>query len=138
MADEETTGTTDTTGTSGNGKPFNDEDKVHLFLAYFGIFSLIPFFMFKDKRSDPQKEYVYWHARQGLALTIVVAACIVMMIIMGIILAFIPVVGWILSCLIWLALVVISLGGAIMGWVKAFGGEKWEMPVVSKLAEKFN
>jgi hypothetical protein len=27
--------------------------------------------MFKDKRSDPQKEYVYWHARQGLAMAIV-------------------------------------------------------------------
>ena len=57
---------------TGVAKPYSDEDKIHLLLAYFGIFALIPFLMFKDKRSDPQKEYVYWHARQGLALAIVV------------------------------------------------------------------
>jgi hypothetical protein len=56
---------------TGVAKPYSDEDKIHLFLAYFGIFALIPFLMFKDKRSDPQKEYVYWHARQGLAMAIV-------------------------------------------------------------------
>jgi hypothetical protein len=29
---------------------------------------------------------------------------------------------------------IIALGGMIMGWIKAFAGEKWEMPVASKLA----
>ncbi len=126
------------TGTVGTGKPYHDDDKIHLFLAYFGIFSLIPFLMFKDKQADPQKEYVYWHARQGLALAIVVFVLCVIMIIGGMILAFIPVIGWILDCLIWLGIVVVSLGGSIMGWVKAFGGQKWAMPGVSKVAEMFH
>ncbi len=126
------------TGTVGTGKPYADEDKIHLFLAYFGIFSLIPFLMFKDKRSDPQKEYVYWHARQGLALALVVVVLCIVMVFGQIILAFIPVIGWILSCLLWVVLMVIAWGGAIMGWIKAFGGQKWEMPGVSKVAQMFN
>lgn len=126
------------TGTVGTGKPYNDEDKIHLFLAYFGIFALIPFLMFKDKRSDPQKEYVYWHARQGLALAICVVVMCIIMVFGQIILAFIPVVGWILSCLLWIFVMVVAWGGAIMGWVKAFGGQKWEIPGVCKVANMFN
>jgi uncharacterized membrane protein len=112
--------------TTGGVKPFADEDKIFLFLAYFGILSLIPFFMFKDKRSDPQKEYVYWHARQGLALAICVFICCFIMVI--------PFIGWLIGCVVWVGAVVLM----IMGWVKAFGGVKWEMPGVSKLAAMFN
>ncbi len=126
------------TGPVGGTKPYADDDKIQLFLAYFGIFALIPFFMFRDKRSDPQKEYVYWHARQGLALAIVVTILAIIMMIGSFLLAFIPFVGWILSCLIWLFIIVVGLGGAIMGWVKAFGGQKWQMPVISKVAEMFH
>lgn len=110
--------------------PFSDEDKIHLFLAYFGLLSLIPFLMFKDKRSEPQKEFVYWHARQGLALAITV----IVLIIPTMIIMVIPVIGWIIGCLGWIAIVVLSLGGSIMGWIKAFGGEKWEIPLISKVA----
>ncbi len=118
----------------GTGKPYSDEDKIHLFLAYFGILSLIPFFMFKDKRSDPQKEYVYWHARQGLALALtVIILCVPTAIIMVI-----PFVGWILSCLGWLFIIVLAWGGMIMGWIKAFAGEKWPIPGIAKVAEMFN
>ncbi|MGC8722561.1 MAG: DUF4870 domain-containing protein [Acidobacteriota bacterium] len=121
------------TGSVGGGKPYADDDKIFLFLAYFGIFSLVPFFMYRDKRSDPQKEYVYWHSRQGLGLTIVA----VIVWICGMVGMFIPflniLVGLILCA--WWVLVLVMM---IMGWVKAFGGEKWEMPGISKIAQMFN
>jgi len=121
------------TGSVGSGKPYADDDKIFLFLAYFGIFSLIPFFMYRDKRSDPQKEYVYWHSRQGLGLTIVA----VIVWICGMVGMFIPflniLVGLILCA--WWVLVLVMM---IMGWVKAFGGQKWEMPGISKVAQMFN
>jgi len=113
-----------------SAKPFNDEDKIHLFLAYFGLLSLIPFFMFKDKKDDPQKEYVYWHARQGLALSI---AIFVLCIVIGVI-SFIPLLGWAIGCLSFVLIPLVALGGSIMGWIKAFGGEKWEIPGISKLS----
>ena len=121
------------TGSVGSGKPYADDDKIFLFLAYFGIFSLFPFFMYRDKRSDPQKEYVYWHSRQGLGLTIVA----VIVWICGMVGMFIPflniLVGLILCA--WWVLVLVMM---IMGWVKAFGGQKWEMPGISKVAQMFN
>ena len=111
-------------------QPFSDEDKIHLFLAYFGLLSLVPFLMFKDKTGDSQKEYVYWHARQGLALAIAVfVLCIPIFII-----SFIPFIGWVLGCLGWVLILVLAFGGSIMGWIKAFGGEKWEIPVISKFS----
>ena len=113
-----------TTETPVAAKPYHDDDKVHLFLAYFGILSLIPFLMFKDKRSDPQKEFVYWHGRQGLALSIVVIVLwFVLMIFSFVVSSAVPILGGILSCLLWLCLMVVGLGGAIMGWIKAFGGQ---------------
>ncbi|HSQ21724.1 MAG TPA: DUF4870 domain-containing protein [Coriobacteriia bacterium] len=45
----------------------------------------------------------------------------------------IPVIGWIISAVGWIALLVFS----IMGAVKAFQGEMWEMPVVHGLVKQF-
>ena len=111
-------------------QPFHDEDKIHLFLAYFGLLSLIPFLMFKDKQADPQKAYVYWHARQGLALAITV----IILFIPTMVIMIIPFIGWLIGCLGWVTIIVLSLGGSIMGWIKAFGGEKWPIPLISKFA----
>jgi uncharacterized membrane protein len=115
------------------GKPYGDDDKIFLFLAYFGILSLVPFLMYRDKRADPQKEYVYWHARQGLAL-VLVAICAQVVLMVGMIIPFVNILVGILACCWWVFIIVMI----IMGWVKAFGGTKWAMPVVSGIAEKFN
>jgi uncharacterized membrane protein len=115
------------------GKPYSEEDKIYLFLAYFGILSLIPFFMFRDKRADPQKEYVYWHARQGLAL-VVCAVCVQIVLMVGMIIPFLNILVALVVCVWWVCVIVMI----IMGWVKAFGGQKWEMPGVCKLAAMFN
>lgn len=116
-------------------KPYDKDDGIFLFLAYFGIFSLIPFFMYRDKRDNPKKDYVYFHARQGLALTITGFCCVIPLVVMGFILAFIPVIGWILDCIFWLCFIVIFLVCAILGWIKAFKGERYEIPVFSKIAD---
>ncbi|HTL98656.1 MAG TPA: FHA domain-containing protein [Holophagaceae bacterium] len=115
---------------SGGEKPFHDEDKIFLFLAYFGLLALVPFLMFKDKREDPQKEFVYWHARQGLTLAIVV----IVLIVPTVVIMMIPFIGWVIGCLGWILVLILSLGGSIMGWIKAFGGERWQIPVISKFS----
>ncbi|MEJ2368132.1 MAG: DUF4870 domain-containing protein [Acidobacteriota bacterium] len=119
-------------GAVNTGKPYSDDDKIHLFLAYFGIFALIPFFMFRDKRQDPQKEYVYWHARQGLALFIV-AMVIWLVGMVGMVIPFLNILVGLLLCAWWVLIVVMM----IVGMVKAFGGQKWEMPGIVKVAEMF-
>jgi uncharacterized membrane protein len=121
------------TETGTVGKPYSDDDKIYLFLAYFGILSLIPFFMFRDKRADPQKEYVYWHARQGLAL-VICAICVWVVLMIGMVIPFVNILVMLILCVWWIFIIVMM----IMGWVKAFGGQKWPIPGASKLAEMFN
>ncbi|MFO0599382.1 MAG: hypothetical protein U0228_29005 [Myxococcaceae bacterium] len=104
---------------SVGGNTVREQDKIMLVLAYLGILSLIPFLTVKDS------EYVKWHAKQGLVLA--VGGGIVMMV-----LAFIPFVG-LVNCLLFPAFVVLS----IMAIMKALKGERWALPVVSDLANKF-
>ncbi len=102
-----------------SGDVVRDQDKIMLVLAYLGILSLIPLLTVKDS------DYVKFHARQGLALFLCWIPCYI--------LAIIP----ILNCII---VPVISIGFlvlVILGIVKAFKPERWRIPVVSSLADKF-
>ncbi|HNQ77569.1 MAG TPA: DUF4870 domain-containing protein [Acidobacteriota bacterium] len=133
-------------------KPYDSDDSIHLFLSYFGIFALIPFFMYKDKRDNPKKDYVYFHARQGLAIAIVWFILWVIFFVIGTILSIVLGMAglWsglfhglagilISSILLLLSLLffVIFLGACIIGWMKAFKGERYDIPGFSKIAAMF-
>ena len=121
-------------------KPYHESDSIFVFLAYFGIFSLIPFFMTRDQRSDPQKEYVYWHARQGLALAVCVTVLAMGFAMVDLIIGWIPFVGWalsLISCCVWPVFLLLIIAAHVLCWIKAFGGQKWPFPGVSKIAEMF-
>ena len=96
-----------------------EQDKIMLVLAYLGILALIPLLTVKDS------EFVKWHSKNGLVLG--VGGGIVTSIV-----SMIPVIG-LISCLLGLALLVVD----IMAMVKALGGERWRIPVISDLADKF-
>lgn len=114
-------------------KAYDDGDTIMVILSYFGILSLIPFFMFRDKRDDPKKEFIYFHARQGVTLLLSVF-CVD--IVLGILLI-VPIV----NCLSMILIMLVGLTAVvfmIIGIVKAFGSKRWVMPVVGGLAEKLN
>jgi uncharacterized Tic20 family protein len=120
-------------------KPYSQDDSIFLFLAYFGILSLVPFLIYRDKRSDPQKEYVYWHARQGLAFVIAWVVIVVVATVGTMVLGFVPVLGKMIhfvTCCFWPFFSLVPLVVVIICWVKAFGGVKWEIPGVGSIAEK--
>ncbi|HCF61495.1 MAG TPA: hypothetical protein DFS52_26300 [Myxococcales bacterium] len=108
------------------GDVIRDQDKIMLVLAYLGILALIPLLTVKDSA------YVQWHAKQGLALALVWLGWAIAASMLG----FIPIVGWLVwfvGCLGHLGLLVLT----IMGIVKAFEPNRWRIPVVSSIAEKF-
>jgi uncharacterized membrane protein len=108
-----------------------EQDMVMVFLSYFGIFALIPFLSVKDDA------FIRWHARQGLTFLAACIAAAIPLAIVGVILAFLPVIGGLLSGLLWLG----YTGGAIALWlvalIKAFGGERWKIPVIGDLSERW-
>jgi uncharacterized membrane protein len=88
-------------------------------LSYIGILVLIPLLAVKDD------EFVKYHAKQGLVLFIAEIATIFV--------SWIPILGWLIGFLagiIWLAL-------AIMGILNVVKGEKKQLPLIGKFADKF-
>lgn len=88
-------------------------------LSYIGILVLIPLLAVKND------EFVKYHAKQGLVLFIAEIATIFV--------SWIPILGWLIGFLagiIWLAL-------AIMGILNVVKGEKKQLPLIGKFADKF-
>jgi fumarate reductase subunit D len=96
-----------------------DQDKIMLVLSYLGIFALIPLLTVKDS------EYVKWHAKQGLVLTVGGG-------ILAMVLSWIPVIRY-AGCLLNVGILVLL----VMGIIKALNGERWRIPLVADLADKF-
>jgi uncharacterized membrane protein len=97
-----------------------DQDKIMLVLAYSHILALFPLLTVKDS------EYVRWHAKQGLALVIVLTVA-------SLVLFFIPIINLAAACMLpvgYLALVIFAI-------IQAFKPVRWRIPGVSSLAEKF-
>jgi len=105
----------------------SSDKTIFLVLSYLGILCLIPLLAKKD---DPE---IQWHAKNGLALAVV---WIVVLIVLGLTSFILPsfirlaMIG--LRCLIWLGFLIVD----VMAMVKAFGGERMRIPVITDFAEK--
>lgn len=89
-------------------------------LSYFGLFSLIPYFVKKD---DP---FISWHAKQGLLIT---AICFVAYFVFFV-LSLLPMIGpiaLILNMLFGLSV----FGVSIYCIVQACSGKRWAVPFLS-------
>lgn len=93
-----------------------EENKLVAALGYVWILCLVPLFTKKDSK------FAQFHGKQGLVLFIVE--------IVGMLVFWIPVIGWILL------LLVVAL--AVLGIAQALQGKYWEMPVIGQWAKKIN
>ncbi len=101
----------------------DSNDKLFGVLAYLEILVLIPIFAGKT-------EFTRYHANQGLVLLIASAILGVAAVILNIILAFIPFVGWIIGGLISGVVGLACLALAIIGIVHVCNGEMKPLPVI--------
>jgi uncharacterized membrane protein len=110
------------------GGPAQSSDRgVMIFLSYFGIFALIPLLTKKD---DPD---IQWHAKNGLALAVVWIVVLILLGIVGFMLPSVVRLGMIgIRCVIWLGFLIVD----VMAMVKAFGGQRMRIPVITDFAEK--
>jgi uncharacterized membrane protein len=96
-----------------------EENKIHLILSYLGNVLGLPLFII-PLVTVKDDEFVKWHAKNALVLFIANIISFVLMVVL---------IGF---CL-YLALIVVN----IMALVKSLNGERWRIPLVSDLAEKF-
>lgn len=106
-----------------------DQDKMMLFLAYFGIFGLIPFSVVKDS------DYVHWHAKQGLTYSVLAIGVWVAWAVLSFILHAIHL--GLLAGLGGFALAVALTAIWFLALVKAMSGERWRIPFVADLADRW-
>ena len=97
-----------------------EENKLIAVIGYIGILCLVPLLL------KPKSQFCKFHGKQGLILFIVEMISW----------AFnaIPVIGQILFVIGSVSTAVLS----ILGLLKAFNGEYWEMPYVAEYAKKIN
>ncbi|HET7435500.1 MAG TPA: DUF4870 domain-containing protein [Thermoanaerobaculia bacterium] len=100
-------------------------------LSYLGILSLIPYLAKKD---DPDQE-IRWHARNGLALFLVELIVWIVLFV----LSFVLPRGMGMGCGVSAIQCVASLGFLVISIiciVKAVGGQRYRIPVITDFAEK--
>jgi uncharacterized membrane protein len=106
-----------------------DEDKVMLVFSYMWVLALVPFMV-------TRREYVRWHAKQGLILCGI--ACLVFfgVIFVGAILATVTrVFAWLFAFAL-INLVFLYMALALVCMVKAMRGERWAIPFLGDLVER--
>jgi uncharacterized membrane protein len=96
-----------------------EQDRIMLVLSYLGLLALVPLLTVSDS------EYVKWHAKHGLVLGV---GGVIVLTVVGAI----PII-WPINCLAAPALIVVN----VMAMVKALNGERWRIPYVTDLSEKF-
>lgn len=123
-------------GGGGAGGPVSSDRQLMVALSYLGILALIPYL---TKKNDPDEE-IRWHSRNGMGLFLADVVLWVIFFALGWILSSMgstvgcfggSIVG-VLQCVVWIAL----LGLHIYCLVKALGGQRVRIPVVTDFAEK--
>jgi len=97
-----------------------EENKIIASLSYIFILCLVPLM------SKRKSGFAQFHARQGLTITV---AWFVFWVI-----GIVPILGWLISFLGNLMLLVIS----IMGVIKTLDGQTWKIPYIYEWSKKWN
>ena len=108
----------------------DEEDKVMLVLSYLWVLALVPFMV-------SRREFVRWHARQGLLLTGLAGVVFFGVIVVGAILSTVTkVFAWLFGFAL-LNLIFLYMALVLVCMIKAMRGERWAIPFLGDLVERF-
>jgi uncharacterized membrane protein len=111
----------------------NDDSKILAIIAY--ILGIVGFLIiFVAKRND---KFAMYHGKQALVLGIAEIIAWIAVLILSAILAFIPVLGALLSTLLTLAYIVAVIYLVIVGIMNAANMKEKQLPYIGQYAEKF-
>jgi len=91
----------------------------------------LPIFLAK-----PKTAFLARHCRQGFALFFAQVVALIALAVLDATIGVIPVLGFIISLLLHLAVVLAALGLSVLGFVKALAGESWDIPYLDDIAVK--
>jgi uncharacterized membrane protein len=114
---------------AGTGEPLSDEDRVLVVFSYMGPLAIVAFLA-------ARREYVRWHARQGLVFFMLAFAVIL---VLSALEALAGSIHWFLGQTTGMFASVVYLclfGLALLCIIKALKGERWRLPFLRELADR--
>ncbi len=114
---------------AGSDLPLTEQDRVMLILSYLGILALVPFL-------TARKEFVLWHARQGLLLFGISLVSLFCMILVNVVLWQI---SWVVGLLFLILLITMAFGVLALDVacvLKAFEGTRWRIPFLGDFVDR--
>jgi uncharacterized membrane protein len=100
-------------------------------LAYVTVIPAIIFLVVEPYNRD---KFVRFHSFQSIFFAIGWVALAIVLMIVSAVLAVIPVVGWILGLLLWMALMIGMFALWVFVMYKAYKNERYMIPVIGKIA----
>jgi uncharacterized membrane protein len=108
-------------------------DNIAGMLAYFTIIPAIVFLLVEPYNRN---RFVRFHSFQCLFTAVGLIVVQVALVILSSVLHFIPVIGWIVTALLWPLYGLCVLGLWLLLVIKAYQGQMFKLPIVGDLAEK--
>jgi uncharacterized membrane protein len=85
---------------------------------------------------EKENRFIRFHAAQSIVVFLAAFALSIVVSMLGSVLAFIPLVGWLVASVLSLTLSVATFGAWLFLMWKAWQGEAWRAPVAADLAER--
>lgn len=101
-----------------------EQNRAVAIIAYFGILFLVPLL------AAPKSRFAKYHANQGLVLFLTLGIAWVGSYVLGLMLLFIPFLGWLLAGAMWLALLLGGVALLVVGIINAAGGHCRPLPLI--------
>lgn len=108
-------------------------DNIAGMLAYFTI---IPAIVFLVVEPYNRNRFVRFHSFQSLFACVALVVIDIALVILSSILHYIPVIGWIISAVLWPLYGLCILGLWLLLVIKAYQGQMFKLPVIGDMAEK--
>jgi len=103
---------------------------------WLGAVCYLSFFVFLPVLSSNKSKFLARHCRQGFALFFAeMVGLILVWVITGTI-GQIPLLGFLVVILMWLAFVALFLPLTVLGFVRAMFGEEWRIPYLDELSDR--
>ena len=85
---------------------------------------------------EKENRFVRFHAAQSITVGVLMIALSIALSMLSTVLAFVPVLGWIVALLLSLGVSVLSFVLWLMLMWKAYNGAEWETPIAGPMARK--
>ena len=100
-------------------------------VCYLSAFVFVPVLL-----RNPKSEFLARHCRQGFALFFAEMVGLILVWVIQATLGQIPLLGFLLVILLWLAFFALFLPLTVLGFVRAMFGESWRIPYLEELSDR--